>query len=76
VSIPNRYVLVSHNGDISAPDGQNDTMKPDMPVFVTSDILKKEYERGRLLAHHAQNLWWVNWKVVPKPPYMHCLPIG
>ena len=75
--IPGKYIVVSHNGDLSAPDGQSDVGGLGMPKYVTSDILKAEYERGRLLALHAQNLWWVNvTKGAPRPAFAHCLPIG
>lgn len=75
--IPGKYVVVSHNGDLSAPDGQSDVGGLGMPRYVTSDIFKSEFERGRLLGLHAQNLWWVNvTKGQPRPAYLHCLPIG
>jgi hypothetical protein len=73
--IPGRYVIISHNGDLSAPDGQSDAPRIGMPKYIASDILLKEYEKGRLIAHHGQNLWWTN-KTMPKPVYSHCLPIG
>ena len=28
------------------------------------------------MAHHGQNLWWVNSKNSPRPPFSHCIPIG
>ena len=74
--IPGRYIIISHNGDLSAPDGQNDAPRIGMPRYVTSDILAKEYESGRLIAHHGQNLWWVNKTTSPRPAFSHCLPIG
>jgi hypothetical protein len=75
--IAGKYVVVSHNGDLSAPDGQSDVGGLGMPRYVTSDILRDEYERGRLLGLHAQNLWWANsTKGQPRPAFMHCLPIG
>ncbi len=70
------YIIVSHNGDLSAPDGQDDAPRIGMPRYVTSDILKSEYEKGRLIAHHGQNLWWKNHTFESKPSYLHCLPIG
>lgn len=70
------YVIVSHNGDLSAPDGQDDAPRIGMPRYVTSDILKQEYEKGRLIAHHGQNLWWKNHTFEERPPYLHCIPIG
>jgi hypothetical protein len=72
------YLLVTHNGDISSPDGQTDAPAIDMPMYIASDKLQKEYENGRLLALHAQNLWWRK-ELSPgglKPAYAHCLPIG
>lgn len=74
--IPGKYIIVSHNGDLSTPDGQNDAPRIGMPKYVTSEILKMEYEKGRLLAHHGQNLWWKNYTFSPRPQYSHCLPIG
>ena len=74
--IPGKYVIVSHNGDMSAPDGQNDAPSIRMPQWVVSDILLREYNAGRLLAHHGQNLWWINGTASPRPVYAHCLPIG
>jgi hypothetical protein len=75
--IRNPYIIVSHNGDLSAPDGQDDAPRIGMSRYVTSDILEREYRSGRLLAHHAQNLWWKNKTIAsPRPEYAHCLPIG
>ena len=70
------YIIVSHNGDLSAPDGQDDAPRIGMPKYVTSDLLKIEYEKGRLLAFHGQNLWWKNHSFESRPSYFHCLPIG
>lgn len=64
--ITGKYIVVSHNGDLSAPDGQNDAPRIGMPRYVASDILAREYAAGRLLAHHGQNLWWVN-RTQPRP---------
>lgn len=74
--IPGRYVIISHNGDLSAPDGQNDAKRIGMPSYVVSDIMAEEYAAGRLIAHHGQNLWWTNNTVAPRPVFSHCLPIG
>lgn len=74
--IPGRYVIVSHNGDLSAPDGQNDARRIGMPSYVVSDIMAREYAAGRLIAHHGQNLWWINNTFAPRPVFSHCLPIG
>ena len=76
VKIPGRYVIVSHNGDLSAPDGQDDAPSIRLPVYVTSNILRSEYESGRLIAHHGQNLWWVGNRNTSRPTFLHCLPIG
>jgi hypothetical protein len=70
------YKIISHNGDLSAPDGQNDAPSTRMPHYITSNILQQEYEKGRLIAHHGQNLWWVNKSTSPRPVFSHCLPIG
>lgn len=64
--IHGKYIIVSHNGDLSAPDGQSDAPRIGMPRYVASDILAREYAAGRLIAHHGQNLWWVN-KTQPRP---------
>lgn len=73
--INNSYIIVSHNGDLSSPDGQDDAPRIGMPKYVTSDLLAEEYRKGRLLAHHGQNLWWKN-TTQPRPVFSHCLPIG
>lgn len=69
------YIIVSHNSDCSAPDGQDDAPAIDMAPYTASRILTREHRRGRLLAHHAQNLWWKNTSS-PRPVFSHCLPIG
>ncbi len=69
------YIVITHNGDLSAPDGQDDAPRIGMPKYVVSDILAEEHRAGRLIAHHAQNLWWKN-KTDPRPSFAHCLPIG
>lgn len=74
--ITGKYIIVSHNGDLSSPDGQDDAPRIGMAKHVTSDILLKEYESGRLLALHAQNLWWKNYSRSARPAYAHCIPIG
>ena len=74
--IKGRYIIVSHNGDLSAPDGQDDAPRIGMPKYVVSDILAREYQAGRLIAHHGQNLWWKNNSFSPRPEFSHCLPIG
>jgi hypothetical protein len=74
--IPGKYIIVSHNGDLSAPDGQDDMPRIGMPKYVVSDILAREYAAGRLIAHHGQNLWWKNYSFTPRPTFSHCLPIG
>lgn len=74
--IPGRYIIVSHNGDLSAPDGQNDARKIGMPGYVVTDLMHQEYAKGRLIAHHGQNLWWINNTFTPRPVFSHCLPIG
>lgn len=88
--IPGSYIIVSHNGDMSTPDGQDDAPKIGMPRYVVSHILAQEYAAGRLIAHHGQNLWWkkntsalhfdnnnnINIIGHDRPPFSHCLPIG
>lgn len=70
------YIAVVHNGDLSAPDGQTDAPKTQLGKHYTSHIFQKEYDDGRLLALHTQNLWWRNITKSPRPAYAHCLPIG
>jgi hypothetical protein len=81
--IKGTFSVVSHNGDQSTPDGQSDAPRIRMQSYRTSHLLKKAYNRGRLLAHHGSNVWWTG--VHPKndtsvtrarPAYLHCLPIG
>jgi hypothetical protein len=74
--IPGKYIIVAHNGDLSVPDGQNDAPRIGMSKYITSDLLLKEYERGRLLALHTGNLWWRNYSSSARPAYAHCIPIG
>ena len=69
------YILITHNGDLSTPDGQNDA-ELRLPKYNTTHTLQEEYEKGRLLALHSENLWWMNPKQLSKPPYAHCIPIG
>jgi hypothetical protein len=62
---------------LSAPDGQDDMPRIGMPKYVASDMLRKEHEKGRLIAHWGQNLWWKNYSIgTPRPSFSHCLPIG
>jgi hypothetical protein len=72
------FIVISHNGDLSAPDGQDDAPRIGMPKYITSDILSELHKSGKLLAHHAQNTWWKNAtsKFDNKPAFLHCLPIG
>lgn len=70
------YKIISHNGDLSAPDGQDDAPRIGMPKYVVSNIMAREHQAGRLIAHHGQNLWWVNKTVSDRPIFSHCLPIG
>ena len=75
--IPGSYIIVSHNGDLSAPDGQDDAPRIGMGKYIVSDILEREHAAGRLLSHHGQNLWWKNASIgKPRPSFSHCLPIG
>ena len=53
--IPGSYKIISHNGDLPSPGEL--APRIGMPRYVTSDILRREFARGRLLAHHGQNLW-------------------
>jgi hypothetical protein len=75
--ITNPYIIISHNGDLSSPDGQDDAARIGLPRYITSDILDREYKAGRLISHHGQNLWWKNKTIgEPRPSFSHCLPIG
>jgi len=73
ITVP--YILITHNGDLSAPDGQNDA-GIGLPVYNTTTKLLSEYNAGRLIAHHGQNLWWVHPKTSSRPTFSHCIPIG
>lgn len=71
------YIVISHNGDLSAPDGQTDAPRIGMSKYIGSDSLSLEYQKKRLIAHHGQNLWWRNVTIgSPRPESSHCLPIG
>jgi hypothetical protein len=89
--LPGTYVVITHNGDVSSPDGQTDAPSIRMGKSHVTPQLQEEYEAGRLLAWHASNLWWRSHDhiklppggsgsstngVVGRPPYLHCLPIG
>ena len=74
--INSSFIIISHNGDMSTPDGQNDAPRLGYPAYVTSDLLANEHKNGRLIALHAQNLWWRNHTIEARPSYFHCLPIG
>ena len=78
--IKGTYVTVSHNGDLSTPDGQTDAPRIGMPKYEGMTRVMEQHRAGRLLAHHGQNLWWRNSTVEagsqPRPPFLHCLPIG
>jgi len=71
------YTLVTHNGDISVPDGQSDA-----PVGHKRQYFKKfeaAFNKGQLIALHSQNLWWSGHNRLmtsQKPAFLHCLPIG
>jgi len=80
------YVMVAHNSDLSCPDEQADfkgLFKGKEDEFAKNrilnfDILKAEHDAGRLVALHAQNLWWRDYEKDKhtKPHFLHCLPIG
>jgi hypothetical protein len=75
--IAGKYVIVTHNGDLSTPDGQTDAPRIGMGKYEALPRLITEYKAGRLLAHHGQNLWWRNVTIgEPRPEFLHCLPIG
>ena len=59
-TIPSSYVTVSHNGDLSTPDGQTDANRIGMPRYEAMSRVLEEHQKGRLLAHYGQNLWWRN----------------
>lgn len=78
-SIKAKYVLVSHNGDLSAPDGQTDAPRIGMPRYEALPLLQKSHDDGYLIAHHGQNTWWrkyVTDGAASRPAFVHCLPIG
>eukprot|EP00605_Chrysophyceae_sp_TOSAG23-4_P000500 GSChrysophyteH1.ASY1.ANO1.561.1 assembled CDS len=78
--IPGTYVTVAHNGDLSTPDGQTDAPRIGMPRYEAMTRVLEEHQKGRLLAHHGQNLWWRNYTAdngrQERPKFIHCLPIG
>lgn len=75
--VTGKYVIVTHNGDLSTPDGQTDAPRIGMGKYEGLPRLLAEYKAGRLLAHHGQNLWWRNITIgEPRPNILHCLPIG
>jgi hypothetical protein len=75
--IPGTYVIVTHNGDLSTPDGQTDAPRIGMGKYESFPRLLEDYNAGKLLAHHGQNLWWRNYTIGQRrPPFLHCLPIG
>jgi hypothetical protein len=73
-----KYTIISHNGDLSTPDGQSEYVDAlGMQPYNTSEIIHQEFLRGKLLAHHGQNLWWHNVTGNERRPHhLHCLPIG
>lgn len=73
--INGKFIVITHNGDLSAPDGQNDAPRIGMPKYIASNILSREYGH-KLISHHGQNLWWYNKTTHPRPAFSHCLPIG
>ena len=79
-SIAGPYVLVTHNGDLSCPDGQSDAPRIGMSRYEAFPIVQAEHSKGRLLSFHGQNLWWRNSTPEngnqPRPDFIHCLPIG
>jgi hypothetical protein len=78
-NIKAKYVLVSHNGDLSAPDGQTDAPRIGMPRYEALPLLQKAHDDGTLVAHHGQNTWWRGYVKdggASKPSFVHCLPIG
>lgn len=74
-TVRNKITLVVHNGDQSVPDGQTDKQLG-LQTWKTLPTLQAAQENGNILAVHAQNLWWTDWRTIPRPSWLHCLPIG
>mmetsp|Transcript_8247 Transcript_8247/g.15559 ORF Transcript_8247/g.15559 Transcript_8247/m.15559 type:complete len:417 (+) Transcript_8247:137-1387(+) len=74
--IPKSFSLVVHDGDQSIPDGQTDYQSGWLQQFETLPQLTRLHAQGKLIALHAQNLWWKKWWAANRPTWLHCLPIG
>ena len=77
--ITNPYIIVTHNGDLSTPDGDEWHQNEDAKA-----IAQKHWERtdfSSWLRHDRNLLGWFaqncNWRRdLPRPPKLHCIPIG
>ncbi len=69
--IPNKYVVITHNGDLSTPDGDN-----------WHTLEGPEWSEQFLYLLHLPNItaWFASnchWNAsVPRPQKLHCIPIG
>jgi hypothetical protein len=53
------FILISHNGDASFPDGQYDIPRiAKLPRHRAGLILQESYNQNKLSAHFGANLWW------------------
>jgi hypothetical protein len=57
-------------------DGQTDYKSGWLHQWQTLPRLTQLHKQGKLIAMHTNNLWWRSWKSVPRPSWLHCLPIG
>lgn len=57
------------------PDGQT-LASVGMSPFRLRAELQRLHDRGILLSYHGVNTWWNGYPAVPRPSYLHCLPIG
>jgi hypothetical protein len=70
--IPNKFVVVTHNGDLSTPDG-DDWHGGDGPMW--SQHFSHLLELPNLRAWFASNCHWKGWPSA-KPRKLICIPIG
>ena len=76
ITVP--YVVVTHNGDLSTPDGDTWHNTEDAKATKRRDWSRTEYhawlESPLLLGWFAQNCYFSD--AAPRPAKLHCIPIG
>jgi hypothetical protein len=70
--IPNKFIVVTHNGDLSTPDG-DDWHQDEGPMW--SESFSHLLELPNLQAWFASNCHWKGWPNA-KPRKLICVPIG